>query len=184
MRVETIHDPRSLRNHAYAVTCRDAWVSAQSRSVATVITVGGCLDETELEPIAAHVCRFTRLGSPLVLDVTDVTIVADDESGGSGALGALVAAFHGACSDGGVDWVLVGAGAIGWRPQPRDSVVCAGSVAEAMAHVVRTIHDRRHLPLARLAGPSAGVGDGVDELAQRRRRARSMPTDGQDLENF
>lgn len=185
MRVETIRDPRSPRNHAYAVKCRNAWVSAQSRSVATVITVGGCLDETELESMARHVCRFTRLGSPLVLDVTHV---AGNESGESGALGALVAAFHAACSDSGIEWVLVRAATTGWRPQPRDSVVCAGSVTEAMAYVARTIRDRRHLPLALLTGSSVGAGDGVDELAHRRRRARGMPeglpTNGEDRENL
>ena len=86
----------------YVIECRGAWLRAQIRSVASVITVTGRLDQTNVEPMIGHLCRFTTLDSPVIIDVKHVDI--EDNSS---ALERLVSTFSTQCRHRGIDWALV-----------------------------------------------------------------------------
>jgi hypothetical protein len=134
----------------YVIECRGAWVRTQMRSVASVITVTGRLDETNVELVTENLCRFSTLGSPLVVDLSGSEI---DEVH---TCDHLVHAFGANCARRGVDWVVVapfGAGGPAWT---HGRVPCADSVAEALQHFVLSIHARRTIPLARGPGSLAG----------------------------
>jgi hypothetical protein len=51
-------------------------VRAQIRSVATVVAVTGRLDEANVEPVTVHLCRFTKMNGPLIVDVSSSAIFA------------------------------------------------------------------------------------------------------------
>ncbi|WP_145011015.1 hypothetical protein [Mycobacterium marseillense] len=128
----------------YVIECRGAWVRAQIRSVATVIVVTGYLDETNAEPVLGHLCRFTTLEGPLIVDVNSADI--DD----NGAFERLLSAFGTQCRRRGIDWALIAQAGPGCLPPVDEQhVVRADSVAEALQHFVCVIHARRHMPLAR-----------------------------------
>ena len=92
------------RYHGGDVECGGARVRAQIRSVAAVITVTGRLDETNVEAVVGQLCRFVRLDDPLVVDVHDVDVDAEE------TIERLVSAFGAECHWGGVDWF--------WSPSP------------------------------------------------------------------
>ena len=131
------------RSGVGVVECGGAWVSVQMRSVAAVIAVTGRLDDVNVEAVVGQLCRFVRLDGPLILDVHDLDVAAGE------TFARLVSTFGVECHWGGVDWILVAADDQ-LEHLPRDDehlVVEADSIAEALAHVARVIHARRHLPL-------------------------------------
>lgn len=128
----------------YVIECRGAWLRAQIRSVASVITVTGRLDQTNVEPMIGHLCRFTTLDSPVIIDVKHVDI--EDNSS---ALERLVSTFSAQCRHRGIDWALVAEPPSHRCALPADDrhLLCVDSVADALHHFVRVIHARPRTPV-------------------------------------
>ena len=152
MGTATSGDPSSA-----VIECRGAGVKAQMRSVATVISVTGRLDAGNVEAVLGHLCRFTNLGGPLVVDVTGVHWLGDVGDGRT--FERLISTLGAECHWRGVDWILVGAPASRvWLPPAEEwHALHAGSVAEALQHFIDVVHARRHMPLAPLVAESRRV---------------------------
>ncbi|GFM19364.1 MULTISPECIES: hypothetical protein [Mycobacteriaceae] len=127
----------------YVVECRGAWVRAQIRSVATIVTVTGCVEGTNVQLVADYVGRFTTLDTPLIVDLQEAG------SGQRRSVDRLVTEFAKRCNERNIDWVLV-AGVGTESLSDLESVQRAASVADALEHFVRVISARRRLPLHRL----------------------------------
>lgn len=128
----------------YAIDCRRAVIQAYARSVATVLTVLGCVDALNDECVYRNLNRFRRLDSALIVDITEADVCD---------LGAL----HGFAA-GDQDRAM----AIVARPEDAaamrhvggdDAVEIYGTVADAVQVVIHEIQarrDPRSLPLLRL----------------------------------
>ncbi|MDY6869356.1 MAG: hypothetical protein SV966_01915 [Actinomycetota bacterium] len=145
----------AARNHpapvGYVIECRGAWLRAQIRGVASVVTVTGRLDQTNVELMIGHLCRFTTLDSPVIIDVKHVDI--DDNSN---ALEHLVSAFAAQCRHRGIDWALVAEPPSHRCALPADDrdLLYVDSVADALHHFVRVIRARRGMPIREGRGRS------------------------------
>lgn len=147
---------RTTRPVGYVVECRGAWVRAQIRSVATIVTVTGCVDGTNVELVGDHVVRFTTLDTPLIVDLHDT------RAGHRNTVDRLIGQFAKRCTERNIDWVLVDEDGTGSLSEV-ESVQRAPSVADALEHFVRVISARRHLPLQRLR-PAAPPASGLPSL--------------------
>lgn len=146
---------RTTRPVGYVVECRGAWVRAQIRSVATIVTVTGSLDGINAQLVADHVDRFTTLDTPLIVDLQGAS------AGARSTVQRLVGQFAERCQDRNIDWVLVADD----RSLPDDeSVVHAASVTDALNHVVRVIYARRRVPLRELRTALAPQEPGLPPL--------------------
>ncbi|BBY35573.1 STAS domain-containing protein [Mycolicibacter minnesotensis] len=77
-----------------------AQIRAQYRQLATVITVRGRIDATNVDQLSEHARRFVLAKEPLVLDLSGVTSFA--------AAGIwLLCVLDGDCHAAGVDWTLI-----------------------------------------------------------------------------
>ena len=141
----------------YVVECRGAWVRAQIRSVATIITVTGCIDGTNVQLVADHMRRFTTLDTPLVVELHDTRV------GHRRTVDRLVEQFGDRCKERDIDWVLVAEDGAPALSDPQ-SVMRAPSVADALEHFVRVISARRHLPLPGLRAAKAAPESGLPPL--------------------
>ena len=130
----------------YVVECRGARVRAQIRSVATIVTVSGCVDGTNVQLVADSIGRFATLDTPLVVDLHDT------RAGHRNTVDRLIAEFAKRCKERNIEWVLVAKTGTGSLSDV-ESVQRAASVADALEHFVRVISARRHLPLHRLRTP-------------------------------
>ena len=84
----------------YAIDCAGARLSVQARSLATVLTVEGEIDASNSARLADAVNHFSRLETPLVVDLSGVGFLGltgfralmtfDEERGCAGLLWALV----------------------------------------------------------------------------------------------
>lgn len=93
--------PRAARCGCAAREFAGAAVRAQSRHLATVVTVTGVVDAVNADRISGYLKRFVRAGQPLVLDLAGVNWFArpglcllydlDDECRAAGIEWALVA---------------------------------------------------------------------------------------------
>ena len=141
MSVAASADPSPI---GYVIECRSAWVRAQIRSVASVISVTGGLDGANVEAVLGHLSRFTTLGSPLIVDVDSADI------GDSAAFEHLLATFGAQCRRHSIEWVLVAkADRCHLSPTDEQHVLHADSVAEGLQHFVWASHARRNIPQAR-----------------------------------
>jgi len=130
----------------YVIECRGTWLRAQIGGIATVVEMNGHLDGANSTAVAHHLCRFARLGYPLIVDFGQADAIDGAE------LSELVLAVGDRCRQRGVDFVLVGVGTdgqpthlhpAGWPPS-------AASVAEALH---RILGSTRTLPQLRLMAP-------------------------------
>ena len=143
----------------YVVECRGAWVRAQIRSVATIITVTGCVDGTNVQLVADHMRRFTTLDTPLIVDLLDTG------AGHRNTVDRLVTEFAERCRARSIDWVLVADSGIGPASlADAEPVKYAASVTDALEHFVRVIYARRHLPLPGLRAAQAAPEPGLPPL--------------------
>lgn len=134
--------------HGYGtVDCDGAQIRAHCRHLATVVTIRGDIDAVNVDRVTEHVRRFVLRGSPLVLDVSEVSHFA--------AAGiSLVHRLDEACRAAGVEWTLVASPAamellgIG-RDQDENGEMfpIARSVREALRTLADAIVDRRQFVL-------------------------------------
>lgn len=119
--------------------CGGADVRAHCRQLATVVTIKGAVDATNVDRVTRHVRRFILAEKPFILDVSGVT------SFGREAI-SLLFTVDDACAAAGVDWSMVAS-----RPVElalRDSGIeftASGSVPEALNHFAEAMVARRQL---------------------------------------
>lgn len=82
------------------VDCKGAQVRAHYRHLATVVTIRGRIDPTNVDLLSDHVRRYILAKEPLVLDMSGVDAFA--------AAGIwLLCVVDGDCRAAGVEWTLV-----------------------------------------------------------------------------
>jgi anti-anti-sigma regulatory factor len=119
--------------------CGGAEIRAHCRQLATVVTVRGALDDTNIERATAYSRRFVIAEKPLVLDLSDVTYFAAEAI-------SLLFAVDDLCTAAGVEWSMVPSRQV---EQTLDEYgiefVGAGSVPEALNHFADAMVARRQL---------------------------------------
>jgi anti-anti-sigma regulatory factor len=103
-------DTRPASDHGFrygnpALDCDRAQMSAVCRQLATVVSLSGELDHTNIGRVTEYATRFVLCEKPFVLDLSDVTIFADSAI-------ALLYAVDEACYDAGVEWAFVASPAV------------------------------------------------------------------------
>jgi anti-anti-sigma regulatory factor len=87
--------------HAHLpVDCNGAAVRAQCRHLATVVTISGTVDATNVDQVIEYAQRFVLPDKPLVIDLTGV------ESFGAQAV-RLLYAVDDACAAAGLEWAVI-----------------------------------------------------------------------------
>ncbi|OBI89748.1 STAS domain-containing protein [Mycobacterium sp. 1245805.9] len=127
--------------HGYGTfDCGGAQIRAHCRHLATVVTVRGDVDASNVDRVSEYLWRFTLGSNPLVLDLTDV--------GHFAAAGiALVHRLDEDCRAAGVEWTLVASPAITGLLGDRGEFPIARSVHEALRNLAEAIVSRRQLVL-------------------------------------
>ncbi|OBG71109.1 MULTISPECIES: STAS domain-containing protein [unclassified Mycobacterium] len=112
--------------------CDGAQVRAQHRHLATVVRLRGEIGAANVHRLRAHLQRFTRDESPVILDLTGVDVFA--------AVGvSLLSAFDGDCRGAGVEWTLVATPAV--AEAVRGSAVAGAAQAASVPDALRARAD-------------------------------------------
>jgi anti-anti-sigma factor len=82
------------------VACGAAEIRAHYRHLATVVSIRGRIDASNVDQVSDHARRFILAGEPLVLDLTGI-----DSFAAAGIW--LLCVLDGDCSAAGVEWTLV-----------------------------------------------------------------------------
>lgn len=141
----TDNTPASDHNFRYgnpAVVCDGASMRAHCRQLATVVTVKGDIDGTNIDRVAAYAGRFILAEKPFTLDLSGVSTFAPQ----------AVSLFYDIdehCDAEGVDWAVVASPAVIAELREQDAgVPLTGSVPEALHHFAEgNLARRRLLPL-------------------------------------
>ncbi|MGD9621750.1 MAG: STAS domain-containing protein [Mycolicibacterium sp.] len=119
--------------------CGGADVRAHCRQLATVVTIKGILDDTNVDRVARHARRFILAEKPFVLDVSGVTSLSREAI-------SLLFTVDDACTATGVDWSLVASRPVELALQDAGIEYAAcGSVPEALNHFAEAMVARRQL---------------------------------------
>lgn len=119
--------------------CDGASIRAHCRQLATVVTIKGAVDDTNVECVRRHVRRFILAEKPFVLDLSDV--VSFDREAIS-----LLFTVDDVCTAAGVEWSLVASRSV--EQALRECGIefdAAGSVPEALNHFADAMVARRQL---------------------------------------
>jgi len=126
-------------------TCGGAEIRAHCRHLATVVTVRGEIDASNVERVGEHLRHFVLAENPVVLDMSDVHHFA------ASAI-SLFAMFDEQCRAAGVEWMLVASPAVldalgdhGGEDAARLPIT--GSVHQALRDLAEAIAGRRQLML-------------------------------------
>jgi anti-anti-sigma regulatory factor len=124
-----------------AIACGAAELSAQSRHVATVVTITGVVDATNVDRLLERSGRLVFPETGFVLDLGGVTTFAPEAA-------RLVSQLDAACRAAGINWALVATSAVGDRLGAGDALYpFAASVPEALHRFADGIYTRRRLLL-------------------------------------
>lgn len=124
-----------------AVDCGGAQMRAVCRQLATVVTVTGDINDTNVDLISAYARRFVLTEKPYVLDLTGVNSFSPECI-------SLLYTIDDDCGHAGVEWMVVAS-----QPVHRtlrlfgegETFLITGSVAEALHHFADRIGERRRL---------------------------------------
>ena len=124
-----------------AVDCNGAQMRALCRQLATVVTVSGEIDESNLDRIGAYARRFVLTEKPFVLDLTGVSSFAPEGI-------SLLHTIDENCELAGVEWAVIAS-----QPVNRtlrlfgegETFPTVGAVAEALHEFATSISERRRL---------------------------------------
>src|ERR1700761_8521939 len=108
--------------------CNGAAVRAQCRHLATVVTITGAVDATNVDQVTEYVRRFILPDKPIVLDLAGL-----DNFSAQGL--RLLYRIDDACSAAGLEWVIVPSQAVTQVlliAREESSFFTAGSVHEAL----------------------------------------------------
>ena len=132
--------------HRHRLPWRDALPSgvlemeALCRHRATVLTVSGCVDDTNIEGLGIYVARHALIGNAVILDLSSVT--AFDTQAMS-----VFYALDEACDAAEVPWMVVPSLVVDQALHVAgfyDALAMASSVPLAMRHLTRLARVRRH----------------------------------------
>jgi anti-anti-sigma factor len=117
---------------------------AHDRRLATVVTISGDIDATNIDRVSEYITRFVLVGNAIILDLSDVYFIAAQ------GISVLIAIDDVYCAAA-VHWALVPSHAVSrlLRISDHDNILpTASSVPEAMRHLAKHARvRRRQLPL-------------------------------------
>lgn len=119
--------------------CGGAQIHAVCRQLATVVTVDGVVDDTNVERVTALARRFVLAEKPFVVDLSGVTSLS------TGAI-SLLYGIDETCFHADVEWSVVAsepALRVLWA-SGADFPICE-SVSDALHHYAESIEQRRRL---------------------------------------
>lgn len=120
-----------------AVFCGAAEVTAQSRHLATLLTISGAVDGTNAEALYERSGCFVLPDTGFVLDLSGVTSFAAEGA-------RLIVRIDDACRAAGIEWALVASRAVADRLASADTVYpLATSVPDALQRFADRLFDRR-----------------------------------------
>jgi anti-anti-sigma regulatory factor len=120
-----------------AFDCGGAQVRTVCRQLATVVTVQGVVDETNIERVTALALRFVIAEKPFVLDLSGVDSFTAHEL-------SLLSAVDECCFRSDVEWSLIASGPVLHEACGLNFPI-ADSVPDALHHFADSIDERRHL---------------------------------------
>ena len=122
-----------------AFDCAGAQIHAVCRQLATVVTVQGMIDDTNIERVTALALRFVIAEKPFVLDLSSV-------SSFTGHSLSLLSAVDESCFHSGVEWSLVASAPVMRAMQAAGlSFPVSESIPDALHHFADSIDERRRL---------------------------------------
>jgi 2'-5' RNA ligase len=124
-----------------ALDCGGAQMRALCRQLATVVTVSGEVNESNLDRISAHARRFVLSEKPFVLDLTGVSSFAPECI-------SLLYTIDEDCYHAGVAWSVVASQPVHRTLRlsgERETFPTVGSVAEALHEFADSMDERRRL---------------------------------------
>jgi anti-anti-sigma regulatory factor len=122
-----------------AFDCAGATVHAVCRQLATVVTVEGVVDDTNIERVTALALRFVIAEKPFVLDLSAVNSFSAHSV-------SLLSAVDEACFHSGVEWSLIASPAVSHATQASGATFpIADTVPDALHHFADSIDERRRL---------------------------------------
>lgn len=75
--MHAVDAPRQTR-YRYVIDCGKAHIFVYARSLATVLRVDGEVDAANAGRVAAEIRRFTKVGSPLIVDLSHLDFLGID----------------------------------------------------------------------------------------------------------
>lgn len=134
----------STRHHGNPVLeCGGARMRAQCRHLATVVTVSGVIDGTNVDAVRDYSRRFILPDKPFILDLCGVDLLATQDS-------QFLYRIDEGCRTAGVEWALVPSPAVTRVLPVGDddaTLPVAASVHEALHYFADDISARRRLLL-------------------------------------
>jgi anti-anti-sigma regulatory factor len=122
-----------------AFDCAGATIHAVCRQLATVVTVEGVVDDTNLERVTALALRFVLAEKPFVLDLSTVNSF-------SAHCVSLLSAVDESCFHNSVEWSLIASAPVLRAVHTSGaSFPVADSVPEALHRFADSIDERRRL---------------------------------------
>ncbi len=124
-----------------AVDFDGAQMRALCRQLATVVTVNGDINDTNLDRINAHARRFVLMEKPFVLDLSAVNSFSPECI-------SLLYSIEEACDRAGVEWSVVASQPVMRTLRlsgERETFPLTLSVADALHHFADSIGERRRL---------------------------------------
>lgn len=124
-----------------AVTCDGAQMRALCRQLATVVTVSGDIDDTNLDCISAYARRFVLSEKSFVLDLSGVNSFSQQGI-------SWLYDLDEDCHEAGVDYAIVASQSVHRTLRlsgERDTFPTADSVAAALQRFADSIDERRRL---------------------------------------
>lgn len=120
-----------------AFDCGEAQLRTVCRQLATVVTVQGVIDDTNIERVTMLALRFIIAEKPFVLDLSGVTSFSAHEL-------SLLSAVDERCFCNDVEWSLIASEPVAYEASGLNFPV-ADSVPDALHHFADSIDERRHL---------------------------------------
>jgi anti-anti-sigma regulatory factor len=120
-----------------AFDCGGAQVRTVCRQLATVVTVLGALDDTNIERVTALALRSVIAEKPFVLDLSGVNSFSAHEL-------SLLSAVDECCFRSDVEWSLIASGPV-LREADGLNFPVTDSVPDALHQFADSIDERRHL---------------------------------------
>jgi anti-anti-sigma factor len=117
---------------------------AQSRHLATVLTISGDVDASNAARVSAYATALVPVGNALILDLRGVAFFAAQSM-------SVLIAVDDACHSARLPWALVASRAVGQVlgiSQDDDIFPMASSVPDAMQYFVHLTRVRRRVPLS------------------------------------
>lgn len=122
-----------------AFDCAGATVHAVCRQLATVVTVEGVVDDTNIERVTALALRFVIAEKPFVLDLSGVKSYSMHSV-------SLLSAVDEACFHSDVEWSLISSDPVARAIQASGVIFpIAETVPDALHHFADSIEERRRL---------------------------------------